>query len=106
MNDRELFEKWYEGTYKVDEDARFEYRTSSVEEIAFEAWQQAEITRLTALIESYKLDAERYRWLRNSTSKLHLVCPESNDCARLMKEEFLSNSELDKAIDQAMKGKG
>lgn len=41
MNDRELFEKWYEETYKVDEDARFKYRTSSVEEIAFEAWQQA-----------------------------------------------------------------
>ena len=41
MVNRESFEKWYEETYKIDEDARFKYRTSSVEEIAFEAWVAA-----------------------------------------------------------------
>lgn len=39
------FARWYEETYKVDEDARFRYRTSSVEEIAFEAFKQGFINK-------------------------------------------------------------
>ncbi len=41
-NQRKQFEDFYNQEYKVDEDARFKYRTSSVEEIAFEAWQASQ----------------------------------------------------------------
>ena len=41
MVNRESFEKWYQETYKIDEDARFKPRTSRVDQLALEAWVAA-----------------------------------------------------------------
>lgn len=76
--------------------------------------QFKEITRLTALVESYKVDAERYRWLRETSRDPNEGVPYC-----VITTEFLDKGEpakmvsylkfdeyLDADIDAAMKGKG
>ncbi|MES1989263.1 MAG: hypothetical protein V4440_14760 [Pseudomonadota bacterium] len=67
--------------------------------------QQAEITRLTALVESYKADAERYGWLKNNIDRFpsgynapHVRISENYD--------YAMSTDIDKQIDDAMKEKG
>jgi hypothetical protein len=73
-----------------------------------------EIDRLTAQVEPYKADAERYRWLRDTSTDVALVLdkrikwvPENENVPGVggyWIYEYRAGEELDAAIDAAMKG--
>ncbi len=65
----------------------------------------SEITLLTALVESYKVDAERYGWLKNNIDRF----PDEYNAPYVRVSEnydYAMSTDIDKQIDDARKEKG